>query len=106
MEWMDSVAPWKGFFAESEDTLDVLYKDIEDPRTPSEWRSSQLTEDKYNWNLVYWVLEKYVVKVVEKDTEWLNKYLSSFTDIWNTVLAHRAAGTLPEHPKEKTTLTL
>jgi len=105
-EWMDSVAPWKGFFAESEDTMDVLYKDIEDPRTPSEWRSTQLTEDKYNWNLVYWVLEKYVVKVVEKDTEWLNKYLPSFTDVWNTVLAHRAAGTLPEHPKEKTTLTL
>lgn len=104
-EWVDSVAPHKGFYAVSDDEQNVQYKDLQDTRSPSEWRKDVL-ETSDDWNLVFWTLEKYRMKLVEHDKNWLQKNLSSMTDVWNTVLEHRKNGTLPEHPKEKTVLTL
>jgi hypothetical protein len=46
------------------------------------------------------------MKLVEHETDWLDKNLSSITEVWNTIMEHRKNGTLPEHPKEKTILTL
>jgi hypothetical protein len=46
------------------------------------------------------------MKVVEHEKDWLDKNLPSITEVWNTISEHRKNNTLPEHPKEKTTLTL
>ena len=104
-EWKDSVAPYKGFYAVTEDDMNVKYKDLGDSRSPSEWRAAVLG-DVDDWNLVYWTLEKHRVKVVQHETDWLEKNLASMTAVWNTILEHRKNGTLPDHPKESTILTL
>ena len=104
-EWKDSTAEYKGFYAVTEDDMEVKYRDISDTRDPSTWRAEVLG-DVDDWNIVYWTLEKYRVKIVQHEKDWLEKNLPSMTEVWNTILEHRKNGTLPEHPKEKTTLTL
>jgi len=104
-EWTDSKAEYKGFYAVTDDETQVKYRELKDSRDPATWRREVL-ESVDDWNLVFWTLEKYRMKVIEHEKDWLEKNLPSITDVWNTILAHRAAGTLPAHPKEKTTLTL
>jgi putative phage-type endonuclease len=104
-EWVDSKATYKGFYAVSDDELHVKYKDIRDTRDPATWRKEVL-ETCEDWNLVFWTLEKYRMKLVEHEKDWLEKNLESITQVWNTILEHRNHGTLPDHPKEKTILTL
>lgn len=104
-DWKDSTAEYKGFYAVTEDDMQVKYRDLSDTRDPSSWRAEVLG-DVDDWNLVYWTLEKYRMKVVEHETDWLFKNLHSMQEVWNSVLEHRKNGTLPDHPKEKTTLTL
>jgi putative phage-type endonuclease len=104
-EWKDSTAEYKGFYAVTEDDMQVKYHDLLDTRDPSTWRAEVLG-DVDDWNILYWTLEKYCVKIVQHETDWLAKNLPSMTEVWNTILDHRKNGTLPEHPKEKTTLTL
>jgi len=104
-EWVDSKAEYKGFYAVSDDETGVKYRDIKDTRDPATWRNEVL-ETSEDWNLVYWILEKHRMKLVEHETDWLQKNLASMESVWNIVLEHRKNGTLPEHPKEKTVLTL
>lgn len=104
-QWMDSKAQYKGFYAVSDDETQVKYRELDDIRTPGEWRGEVLkTVD--DWNLVFWTLEKYRMQLVEHDPQWLEKNLPSITEVWNIISDHRKNGTLPDHPKEKTTLTL
>jgi len=104
-DWKDSTAEYKGFYAVTEDDTQVKYRELSDTRDPSTWRAEVLG-DVDDWNLVYWTLEKYRAQVVFHETDWLEKNLPSITEVWNTILEHRKNGTLPDHPKEKTTLTL
>lgn len=104
-EWVDSKAEYKGFYAVTDDETKLKYRDLDDTRDPKTWREQEL-EDPENWGMVYWTLEKWRMKIVEHDKEWLSKNLEGITGVWNTILEHRKNGTLPEHPKEKTILTL
>jgi len=104
-EWLDSSAAYKGFFAVFEDGVRVKYRDLEDIRDVPTWRSEML-EDPMKWNIVYWYLEKWQSKSVTHNPIWLSSNLESIKEVWNMVLHHRALGTLPEHPREKTILTL
>jgi putative phage-type endonuclease len=104
-EWVDSKAEYKGFYAVSDDEMSVKYRDITDTRDPATWRREVL-ETSDDWNLVYWVLEKFRMKIVEHEKDWLEKNLPSISEVWNTIVEHRTAGTLPGHPKDKSTLTL
>jgi putative phage-type endonuclease len=105
-EWVDMTnVLYKGFYAVSDDELQVQYKDLSDNRSPTDWRKEVL-ETIDDWNLVFWCLEKYRMKVVEHEKDWLDKNISSITQVWNTILEHRKNGTIPDHPREKTILTL
>jgi len=105
-EWLESAAQYKSWFAVDESGK-VVYRDIEDPRDVGTWRKEMMpTLETEWWTTTYWVFEKYRLSVVPRDRNWLPTNLDSFRDIWNTVQEHRAAGTLPEHPKEKTILTI
>jgi putative phage-type endonuclease len=104
-EWVDSKAEYKGFYAVSDDEMHVKYRDLTDTRDPAIWRHEVL-ETIDDWSLVYWTLEKYRMKIVEHEPDWLEKNLPSITEVWKTITDHRSAGTLPLNPKEKTTLTL
>jgi putative phage-type endonuclease len=104
-EWVNSKSEHKGFYAVTDDEMEVRYKDLLDTRDPTTWRKEVLqTFD--DWNLVYWALEKYRMKLVEHEADWLEKNLPSITEVWNTISKHRTNNTMPDHPKEKTTLTL
>jgi putative phage-type endonuclease len=104
-EWVDSKCEYKGFYAVSDDEMEVKYKDLADTRDPVVWRREVL-ETIDDWNIVYWTLDKYRMKLVEHETDWLNKNLPSITQVWNTIIDHRINFTFPEHPKEKTILTV
>lgn len=103
-EWIDSPAQYKSCFAVCE-TGQVMYREIEDWRDVNEWRKECLDEKLY-WETTYWVFEKYRIKLVPKDPNWLPSNIQSFTEVWETVRKHREAGTLPDHPKEKNILVL
>jgi putative phage-type endonuclease len=104
-EWVDSKNfEYTGFYAVSDDELNVKYRELEDDRDPIKWREEVLgTFD--DWNIVYWRFEKLLVKLVKRESGWLEKNLPSFTEVWNVIQEHRKNNTLPEHPREKTTLT-
>lgn len=104
-EWMDSKAPYKGFYAVDDADMNVKYRDLKDTRDPATWRREVL-ETTDDWNIVYWTLEKYCVKHVDHQKDWLETNLPNMTSIWETIVEHRKNGTFPDHPKEKTTLTL
>lgn len=103
-EWIDSKSIYKGFFVINDDET-VNYKSLNDTRQPSQWISDTLREED-TWEIVYWILDKYRTKTVCKQEDWLDKHLPSLTSVWNEILEYRTNGTFPEHPKEKTTLTL
>jgi putative phage-type endonuclease len=102
--WMDSKAQYKGFYAVYEDGMKLKYRDLGDTRDVATWRRELEEPDK--WDIVYWTLEKWQSKSVDHDKEWLSKNLESVTSVWETIQKHRSEGTLPDHPKEKTILTL
>ena len=102
--WMDSKAQYKGFYAVYEDGMRLKYRDLGDTRDVATWRRELEEPDK--WDIVYWTLEKWQSKTVDHDKEWLSKNLESLTSVWEIIQRHRTEGTLPDHPKEKTILTL
>jgi len=105
-EWEESTAQYKSWFAVAENGR-VVYRDIDDKRDVQTWRKEMMPNLETEWwATVYWVFEKYRLTTVPRDRTWLPTNLESFRAIWNTVQEHRAAGTLPDHPKEKTILTL
>lgn len=104
--WMDSKAEYKGFYAVFEDDMMVKYRSIHDTRDVATWRKQEFGHTSDMWTMVYWVLEKWQSKPVEHDSTWLATNISSFTDVWNTIQEHRNNQSFPEHPKEKTTLTV
>jgi putative phage-type endonuclease len=105
-EWEESTAQYKSWFAVAENGR-VVYRDIDDKRDVQTWRKEMMPNLETEWwATVYWVFEKYRLTTVPRDRTWLPTNLESFRVIWNTVQEHRAAGTLPDHPKEKTILTI
>jgi hypothetical protein len=103
---LESTAQYKSLFAIDESGK-VVYREIEDKRDVATWRLEMMpTLETEWWTTTYWVFDKYRSKLVIRDPQWLSNNLDSFRQIWNTVQIHRTAGTLPEHPKEKTILTL
>jgi putative phage-type endonuclease len=104
-EWVDSKVDYKGFYAVTDDEMQVKYRDLSDRRDPASWRREVL-ETSDDWNLVYWTLEKHRMKLVDHEKDWLEKNLPSITQVWNAIVEHRKNSTLPEHPKEKTVLTI
>lgn len=105
-EWMDTNADYKSVFIISESN-EVYYKDFTDTRSVAEWRETIVKEDDtQHWTSIYWILTKYKFQTVQKEQNWLESNLSYFQEAWSEILKHREAGTLPEHPREKSTLLL
>lgn len=105
-EWLESTAQYKSWFAIDESGR-VVYRDLNDTRDVGTWRKEMMpTLETEWWTTTYWVFDKHRLTTVPRDRNWLPKNLESFREIWNTVQQHRTAGTLPEHPKEKTILTI
>jgi putative phage-type endonuclease len=104
--WCDSTSEFKSFFAVSEDDKHVIYKDIDDARDVPTWRREVLKDDKTEWNIIYWHLNIWRAITVPHDKQWFQNNIDSLTSVWNDVQTHRTNGTFPDHPREKTTLTL
>ena len=104
--WLEHPSQYKSVFLVSEDGLQTKYRDFNDPRSITDWKDAVTEGDDSPWMFVFWALTKHTIRSVDKDPEWLATHLSSFQEVWTEVQKHRAAGTLPEHPKEKTTLAL
>ena len=102
--WMDTQLEYKGLYAILPDGT-VIYRDLEDKREVKEWLAEKL-QGQDTWDMVYWVLDMWRSEIVNHDHEWLTKNLPSMESVWKEILEHREKGTMPEHPKEKTTLTL
>lgn len=105
-EWVESQAQYKSWFAVDESGK-VVYRDLDDKRDVQTWRKEMMpTLETEWWTTTYWVFDKYRLTTVPHDKDWLPTHIESFRQIWSKVADHRAAGTLPDHPKEKETLVL
>jgi hypothetical protein len=105
-EWVDSTAQYKSFFLVFEDG-EVVYKDIEDTRDVPTWRKEVIDDrDDRDFTITYWYFSNMRTSLVPRDPQWLSSNIESFQAVWNTISEHRKNGTLPENPKEKTTLVL
>uniref|UniRef100_A0A6C0CHP0 YqaJ viral recombinase domain-containing protein n=1 Tax=viral metagenome TaxID=1070528 RepID=A0A6C0CHP0_9ZZZZ len=106
-EWLESTAQYKSCYAVGENGSTIIYRDITDPRDIPTWRREMLPNFETEWwSMTYWVFEKHRSKIIEKDPLWLETNLESFREVWETIQKHRSEGTLPDHPKEKTILTI
>ena len=103
--WVDSSAKYKAWFAVYEDEKTIKYKSINDSRDLVTWKKEEIPNPD-EWNMIYWVLECNRAVIVPHQADWLSTNLESIKSVWDEILKHRANGTLPEHPKEKTILTL
>lgn len=103
--WRDTGGEYKSWFAVHEDEKKILYHAIDDTRDLVTWKKEEIKNPE-EWNMIYWVLEAKRVANVPHDTSWLSTNIESITSAWNEILKHREDGTLPNHPKDKTILTL
>lgn len=104
-EWIDSKAEYKSIMMISADG-EVIYRPLSDTKDISVWKNEAIKGDVLNWQCIYWVLSSSISSRVNRDLSWLTSHLPSLTSVWQEVQTHRSAGSLPEHPKEKTVLTL
>jgi len=103
--WVDCLSEYKSFYAIHMDTGQVLYHGLDDKRDVPTWRREVLPDGE-NWELLFWHLNSWRALTVPHDPTWLPTNLDSMRGIWESIQEHRKAGTLPEHPKDKKTLTL
>jgi len=104
-EWVNKTAVYKGWFAVYEDEITVKYHSLNDSRDLPTWKREEGVNTDA-WTMVYWALDMKRTAHVLHQSDWLEKNLSSIQSVWDEVVKHREAGTVPDHPKEKTILTL
>jgi putative phage-type endonuclease len=104
-DWVDSKAQFKSFFAVT-DSGDVIYKHFKDPRDVPTWRADMFTDMEDDHRLFYWAIVNIDHQTVDHDPNWLLKNIDSFKQVWDSVVQHRALGTLPLNPKEASILIL
>jgi putative phage-type endonuclease len=104
-EWIDSTCPYKSFFAVSDDDCYIL-KHFKDERTIPQWREQVLGEKCGEWRLYYWGLTNWRATTLKKQQNWLDQHLPALQKVWDEIQEYRKSGTLPQSPKEKTTLFL
>lgn len=103
--WNDRADTYKSWFAVHNNEKEVKYRLLNDSRDLSTWKKAEL-ENLEEWTMVYWALDMKRVAHVQHQSDWLEKNLPSIESLWNEVMTHRQAGTLPIHPKDKVILTL
>ena len=103
--WVDSKSSYKSIFIVHMDTGEVRYRSLEETRSIQDWLAD-LKDDRPNWDVQYWDLNKWRGITVPHDKEWLPTNVESMKEIWEGVKKHREAGTFPDHPKDKATLTI
>ena len=105
-EWSEINTKYKSVFLVSEDGIDVIYRSFNDTRSVVEWKDEVTKDSDRSWMFVFWVLQKHRYQTITKDTTWIDTHLPYFQATWDAVQMHRQTGTLPDKPKDKTTLNL
>ena len=77
--WRASTSPYKGVLAVY-DNGKIVY--MPDDETPNEWKKT-LTEDDVR--MVFWTMENIRIESVQKDVDWLTKYLPDLQAFWAIV---------------------
>lgn len=103
-EWADTDVKYKSAILVFDDGR-IVYKDVDDTRSIGDWKQSLVTDDDY-YQVAYWVLTKSRFHIVYKDPAWLETHLPYFEKTWSEIVQHRAAGTFPERPKDKSVMLL
>jgi putative phage-type endonuclease len=101
-DWEKDGSRFKGVFVTFDDGY-TLYK--EDDSHVNTWKKTQvvpLVDEHGEYRMHYWSIPFYREVTVLRDPEWLTKHIDALTDVWQEVLRHRTAGTLPENPTKST----
>jgi hypothetical protein len=77
--WRASKSPYKGVLAVY-DNGKIVYMPEEE--TPNEWKKTLIEDDV---RMVFWTLENIRIESVQKDVDWLNKYLPDLQAFWAIV---------------------
>lgn len=104
-EWRDTDAGYKSVFAVSPEGR-VVYKPFDDTRDIGTWKREDIGENAEEYQYVYWVMPFMNGRLISKDPEWMPTHFPEMKGVWDEIVAHRTAGTVPESPREKGTLVL
>lgn len=102
-EWIKSTAEHKGVYVCFEDDS-LEYKP--DNQELKEWLQKVVLPRKQEYQTTYWALANWRSQLVPRDYGWMPRYYDELKEFWDTVLKHRAEGTVPENPAPVKTLTL
>jgi len=105
-EYVNCTAPIKSFFAVHKETGNVLYKDFKQEEDYITWKEKMIGDNWEQYTTTFWMLNNWRALTVKHQPSWLAVNLPSLTQVWSEVLEHRRTGSLPQSPKEKTTLVL
>ena len=105
-DFRKSEAPIKSYFSVHKETGDVIYGDFRTQKDYIEWKEENIGDNWENYTTTFWTLNNWRAVNVKHQPNWLSLHLPSLTAVWSEVLEYRRTGTLPQSPKEKSTLVL
>ena len=109
--WEKDTSKFKGVFVTFDDGYTFYKESSLSECGINEWKKNDVLPlvDKHGeYRLQYWIMPFHREFSVQKDPDWLPNHIGPLTEVWDEVLHHRAAGTLPgtASAKPATTITL
>lgn len=105
-EYVNCTAPIKSFFSMNKETGEVLYKSFKQEEDYISWKQRMIGDQWEIYTPTFWMLNNWRSVTVKHQPAWLSLNLPFLTQAWSEILEYRKTGTLPQSPKEKTTLVL
>jgi putative phage-type endonuclease len=105
-DFVNCTAPIKSFFLTHKETGETFYKDFEDTTDYVTWKEKMIGNQWELYSATFWMLNNWRTVTVKHQPSWLSVNLPSLKQVWSEVLEYRKSGTIPQSPKEKSTLVL
>ena len=94
-EWKEDVSEIKSCFAVNNEGV-VNYRLITDTRSVEEWTTQEIGSAIMDWQILYWTLKSWRMKLVHKDEDWMPTHFPEIKSVWDEVLEHRKNGTIAQ----------
>ncbi len=105
-DYVNCTAPIKSFFLTHKENGECWYSNFANNEDYVTWKEKTVGDRWEQYSATFWMLNNWRTVTVKHQPSWLAVNLPSLTQVWNEVLEYRKTGTVPQSPKEKSTLVL
>jgi len=105
-DYMNCTAPIKSFFLTHKENGECWYSNFANHDDYVTWKEKTVGDRWEEYSATFWMLNNWRTVTVKYQPNWLTVNLPSLSQVWDQVLEYRKTGTLPQSPKEKSTLVL